>query len=532
MTPRKKSSAKNSSKGKGQSRKKKNSPEQPQPTAKRNGKSSSGPARRSARRSLVLAFLLGLAVSAAFFLTLRPSGDRTPVPPASEDSIRQPVNMSVVETRGHPLPQIPAEEIAKAQAKKLRDARARGSTQSHPAEPSGAPKPVNATKAHSSTGKTAGPESAKGTGKASALIDLKSLPYEESLEAGLEEMVRQADYALIQAAWLRKLPASSLRLAGVEERRKNKETYHFQIIDVLPDDSADEYIAILEECLSAWAECAVLQKSGPEEWTITSGGTLTHLIRLYPDRSELPPLSEVAPFSGEKPEMDKPRVRKPGEPARLTIVIDDLGASPSALKILMGLDYPVTFAFWPHGAHTRKGAETAHLAGHEILVHQPMEPLGYPGVKPGPNVLLVGMPEGGIREILRQNLAAVPFAVGLNNHMGSRFTQDAEGISVVLAVLREKGLFMLDSLTHGNSVFMKLGREMGIEHYKRDVFLDVVPSKASILNQLRQAERIALLTGSAVAIGHPKPETLAALKEWQRLRNKKIAIVPLRQLEQ
>lgn len=548
MTPRKKSSAKSSSKGKGQGRKKKSAPEQPGNRPVRNGKPSPAKIRHSSRRSILFAFLLGLAVSAAFFLLLRSSGDQSAAP-AMNEGIRQPVDVSVVETQGHPLPKIPAGEIAKARAKKVRDAQANGtiprapgippsapsagagSSASHPNRISGVLPPANATQKQRFAEKAA-PQSANGTGKASALIDLKSLPYEESLEAGLEERVRQADYALIQAAWLRKLPATSLRLAEVEERRKGQEVYHFQIIDILPDNMADEYIATLEECLSAWAESATLQKSGPDEWIIKSGGILTHLIRLYPDRNELPPLSDIPPLPGERPEKDrdKPRVRKPGEPARLTIVIDDLGANPSALKLLMGLNYPVTCAFWPHGAHTRKGAAEAYAAGHEILVHQPMEPLGYPEVKPGPNVLLVGMSEDKIRDILHQNLAAVPYAMGLNNHMGSNFTQNIEGVSVVLEVLREKGLFMLDSLTHGNSVFMKRAREMGIEHYKRDVFLDVVPSRASILNQLKQAERIALLTGSAVAIGHPKPETLAALKEWQRLRNKKVHIVPLRQL--
>ena len=137
---------------------------------------------------------------------------------------------------------------------------------------------------------------------------------------------------------------------------------------------------------------------------------------------------------------------------------------------------------------------------------------------------------GQIRLLTEQALARVPYAVGLNNHMGSRFTRDREGVRVVLEILRGRNLFMLDSLTHPRSVFYDEALQMNVRAYRRDVFLDNTISRQAILDNLRRAEETALLTGRAIAIGHPHPETLAALKEWERLRNPSVRIVRLRDL--
>ncbi len=246
-----------------------------------------------------------------------------------------------------------------------------------------------------------------------------------------------------------------------------------------------------------------------------------------PERDSLPEEPEAL-----RPGAALPDLRAGSETPKLVIVIDDLGASETALRQLLALDYPVSCAFWPHGGHTRSGADAAYAAGREILVHQPMEPLGYPKVRPGPNALLFGMNGGRIRQIVKDSIACVPHATGLNNHMGSRFTQQADGVEALLRTLKEHNLFMLDSMTHKNSLFAARGAGLGIERYSRDVFLDAVHSKAAILAELRRAERIALLTGRAVAIGHPLPETLNALRDWQKLRNRSVRIVRLRDLGQ
>lgn len=373
---------------------------------------------------------------------------------------------------------------------------------------------------------------------AGALHDLQGLAYEESLHVSLEERIRQVNYALAQAAWMRNMPASSLRIAFVEKQNAGQEQYRHQHMDILTGPSSastQAFIASLRETLGLWADGATLDKQ-KNEWVISLDKEETHRLRLYHGK-ELPPLPDSAPTpdrDGKKsePRLAEPRLRDQDEPPKLVLVIDDLGASASAVNRLLALDYPLTFAFWPHGAHTRSGARAAHAKGQEILVHQPMEPLGYPNVAPGPNTLLVGMKPGEIREILKKSIAAVPHAVGLNNHMGSRFTQNAAGVDVVIELLREQGLFLLDSLTHGCSVFAGEGKRLGLRHYRRNVFLDVTPKRSEVLKELRRAERIALLTGQAVAIGHPLPATLEALEDWQRLRDRRVKIVRLRDLPQ
>ncbi|MDR2076864.1 MAG: divergent polysaccharide deacetylase family protein [Desulfovibrio sp.] len=234
------------------------------------------------------------------------------------------------------------------------------------------------------------------------------------------------------------------------------------------------------------------------------------------DLQDLPPPGDRPPPAGAQ--------------ARMVIVIDDLGENMSAITALLALDYPVTFAFWPHGSHVREGAEAVHKAGGEILVHYPMEPLGYPRVFPGPRALLSSMPPERIASLVEAGISAVPHAAGLNNHMGSRFTQDRSGTAAVALVLKRHNLFLLDSLTHKNSVFADLGRRLGVTTFSRDVFLDDVPHRKAILAELRQAERIALRRGRSIAIGHPLPETLAALKEWQHSRNTAVRLVRLQDL--
>lgn len=395
-------------------------------------------------------------------------------------------------------------------------------------------------------------------------ININDLPYEESLNASLDERIRQVDYAIMQASWLKKIPASALRLVSVEDRLEGIEPYQYQIIDILPGKNAKEYAQALKNSLTAWAEGATLQNQGDTHWLIYINGVQTHHIRLFPGKEEFPPLpgcqdkgasppaqsslfredsgllapepstppSGNASLSPAPPGDRRPFCRASGEAARMVIVMDDLGANHLAVQQLLALDYPVTFAFWPHGSHTMQGSLEAHRAGREIIIHQPMEPLGYPRVNPGPNALLVGMPPEKIHAILEDSIAAVPHAVGLNNHMGSRFTQNTAGINAVVSALQRHGLFSLDSLTHNNSVFASEARRLGLKTYQRSIFLDVTPVHPDIIKALRQAERIALLTGHSIAIGHPLPETLSALKAWQSLRNTEILLVKLQDLQQ
>jgi polysaccharide deacetylase 2 family uncharacterized protein YibQ len=185
---------------------------------------------------------------------------------------------------------------------------------------------------------------------------------------------------------------------------------------------------------------------------------------------------------------------------------------------------------WPHGTHAREIAGLVKAKKLEVLIHQPMEPLGYPGVNPGPGVLLSSMTDLQTLSQLDRNLRLLPEAIGLNNHMGSRLTQDGQRMSLLARALKNRNLLVLDSLTHPDSHFAASALAEGAVVYRRDVFIDVEQNKDYVLKQLRKAEKIALLNGQAVAIGHPLTATLEALQAWEKECDPRVQLVRLSDL--
>lgn len=354
---------------------------------------------------------------------------------------------------------------------------------------------------------------AEGDGAVRGPVSPDALPYEEALDAPLEEGVKQVDYALVQTLVRLGVDRDRLRILGVETRSEKGETYHFQRMRLNLGGTPERFVKAFGEALPVWAERARMNRRADDLIEVQVGGVPTHEI-------------ELSLFESE----DEPRPVPPRGGARLVIVIDDIGESMGAVRDLAALDYPVTFAVWPRSTHAREAAEAAHKAGREVMIHQPMEPVKYPSVKPGPGALYVRMSASEIEATLRDNLRRVPHAVGLNNHMGSRFTQDVRGVRAVCAALEGRGLFVLDSVTHSDSVFYREGRRAGLPAEKRSVFLDVIHDRRNIIFQLDKAARVAHAQGRAVAIGHPLPETIAALKEWGRTRDRSVQIITMRQL--
>ena len=209
----------------------------------------------------------------------------------------------------------------------------------------------------------------------------------------------------------------------------------------------------------------------------------------------------------------------------LVIVIDDLGLSLRFARELAELPLDITFSVLPRLRHSADVVALANEKGRELMLHQPMEPMAYPETSPGEGALFGSMTGKQLRAVVRDNLVRVPGARGLNNHMGSRFTQDYRGVYAMLEELRGRGLFVLDSLTHPRSVLAKLVAEQEIPVLRRDVFLDVVRSADAVQHQLRKAESIALRKGRAVAIGHPFEETLEGLRRWSAERSPSLAVV-------
>ena len=187
----------------------------------------------------------------------------------------------------------------------------------------------------------------------------------------------------------------------------------------------------------------------------------------------------------------------------LAIVIDDFGgADTHGVAEFIELKQTVTVAVMPNLVNSKEHSEQAHKRGHEVILHQPMEPLRGKASWLGPGAIKSDMSYEEIKETFAANLETVPYAEGFNNHTGSKITSNKDKVAPMLEVARSKSLFVLDSGTSNKSQVISVAKAMNVPWVKRDIFLDDVKSRAHITKQLRKACKIAKKKGYAVAIGH------------------------------
>ena len=190
----------------------------------------------------------------------------------------------------------------------------------------------------------------------------------------------------------------------------------------------------------------------------------------------------------------------------MVIVIDDLGASMPTARRLAALPFPVTFSVLPYNSRARDVAGLARKKNLELLLHLPCEPEGYPHkANSGPGTLRVNMSSQELEQTLAANLARLPEVDGANNHMGSKLTQSKKAMRIVLAHLKGRGKFFLDSVTTPKSCVPEVSKALGMRYYRRHIFLDNTPQEHAILLQLKKAETLARKKGLTVVIGHPYP---------------------------
>lgn len=228
------------------------------------------------------------------------------------------------------------------------------------------------------------------------------------------------------------------------------------------------------------------------------------------------------------PEKSLPRSGR----ARIAIIIDDVGMDVKRSRAVIDLPAAVTLAYLPYAPQVRKLAKEGKAKGHEIIIHTPMAAMDA-NVNIGPGGLRQGMGAAEIRAAFAVMLSSFEGYNGINNHMGSRLTQDRAAMDVIAAMLKERGLFFVDSKTSDKSVVGAAATAAGIPHAARDVFLDHVDSADFVRKALAQTERKALAQGRAIAIGHPKDHTIAGLRAWlPTLKDKGIDVVPVSALLQ
>lgn len=211
----------------------------------------------------------------------------------------------------------------------------------------------------------------------------------------------------------------------------------------------------------------------------------------------------------------------------VTVIIDDMGVNRAQSLAAIQLPAPLTLSFLPYANGVGPLAERARYAGHELMVHMPMQPVN-PELDTGPIVLRKEQTSFEFEQMIDKALSAIHGYVGMNNHMGSSLTQSEEHMELLMAILNGRGLLFVDSRTIHTSVAAEAAALFDVPYAVRDVFIDHDPAPEKIRESLKKLEDIAREHGSAVGIGHPKEATIEALSEWlPSLEEKGIALVPV-----
>ncbi|MCM3768775.1 divergent polysaccharide deacetylase family protein [Neobacillus niacini] len=227
---------------------------------------------------------------------------------------------------------------------------------------------------------------------------------------------------------------------------------------------------------------------------------------------------------------------KESQPKNLqaSIIIDDFGGGIGGVRDFLEGEIPITAAVMPFTENSIKHAEWAHKNGLEVMVHLPMEPKKGKRSWLGPKPITVALSPEEVRERVLEAIETVPYAVGLNNHMGSRAVESEKVVRAIVEVAKEKNFYIIDSGTSSKSKFPEIAKELGVPLLKRDVFLDDISSSAHVRKQMRRLAKITEYTGKGIAIGHVgatgKICSVGVFQSMDEFKERKIKIVPVSKL--
>lgn len=339
-------------------------------------------------------------------------------------------------------------------------------------------------------------------------------PYEEIEKDDLEDLVKIADLALLNALKSAEVSMANLNLEDVTLKKHQGRFFHFQQLRFPLKGDKSDFIESVKSRLRTAGINADIQKISDDSWLLSINKIPTH--KFFID-TVIPP-EEPAALTID-----------PHAP-KMAIVIDDMGENINIAQKLADLNIHVTFSIWPNSSHAAEVSGIGKKSKNEIMIHLPMQPKGYPKVHPGADALLIGMSAQTIQQHIFDAIKKIPDATGLNNHMGSRFTENLAGMEEVMIPLHQKKMFFLDSRTTAKSAARKAAKKSKVTLYERNIFLDNVKDISAIKFQLTKAAKIARQRGQSIAIGHPHPETLEAIRQWAKESNGRIRIVPVENL--
>lgn len=230
-------------------------------------------------------------------------------------------------------------------------------------------------------------------------------------------------------------------------------------------------------------------------------------------------ISLMGGWYGEVEALDRNTNQESGKPSskyKLAVIIDDFGNGQKGTDQMLNLPIKITVAVMPFLPTSKSDAERAHKMGHDVIIHMPMEPKQGKAEWLGPGAITSKMTDEEVRKRMEEAIDHVPYAVGVNNHMGSKITGDERIMSIVLDVCKEHGLFFIDSKTNYHSVAGKLAAQKGMPNIGNDIFLDDVHTVPHVAKQLKSAALHAEKNKTCITIGHVGvfgERTATALKE-------------------
>ena len=203
----------------------------------------------------------------------------------------------------------------------------------------------------------------------------------------------------------------------------------------------------------------------------------------------------------------------------IALIIDDFGNFDDGTTEIINLGIPFTAAIMPNLPYTEQLAEIIHDAGHEIILHIPMEPEYGDPTWLGSEAITVNLTDEEIQQRIIAGLEQVKWAIGMNNHMGSKITKDERIMKRILQIAKDNQLLFIDSKTTEESTIPRLATALGVPYFVRDLFLDTIKNRQAIQNKLMELADIALKQGYAIGIGHVGPEggtvTVEAIRNVQ-----------------
>ena len=212
--------------------------------------------------------------------------------------------------------------------------------------------------------------------------------------------------------------------------------------------------------------------------------------------------------------------------AKLVLIIDDVATFEHA-GMIKSLGLKITPSIFPA---TKTHPDTPNIARtfEFYMIHLPMQAKHFDSPEIG--TLTINESFESMHEKIKKIRKDFPRAKYTNNHTGSRFTSDYDAMDKAYRALIEQGFIFVDSKTIAQTAVARAAKKYNQPYISRDIFLDDDPSAAAVRRELVAAINLAKKRGYAIAIGHPKKNTIAVIKASKNNILKDVEVVYLKDI--